>query len=257
MRFAKDFRQIGWMALEGNYWIAVLVTLVAGALGGKSFTGGLEVSLKHSLNGGSGAPPGELPAIPLGQLLQRPEILALLTILSVWLICASLFSLARFLLGGAIQIGLCRYNLGITDGKKERFSTLFSGFSIFGKALGLRCWSQLFILLWSLLLVVPGIVAAYRYAMAPFIMAEEPSIGVRQAVTISKRMMKGNKWRLFCLNLSFIGWHLLALLTAGMGEVFLLPYVNAARTAFYLEVSGQNYRLAGYRLPTPQSRPGA
>ena len=236
MRFAKDFRRIAWDALENNYWMALLVSLIAAVLGGAFLTaGGFGTSLHYV---------GDPDVIAL--ISASPYVLPILTILIIALSASGLFALAQFLVGGAAEIGLCRYNLGILDRKQERFSTLFTGFDIFAKALGLRCWTLLFVCLWSLLLVVPGLIAAFRYAMAPYIMAEDPSIGVREAVRISKKMMHGNKWRLFCLNLSFIGWYLLSLLTAGIGMVFLAPYINAAKAAFYLEVSGQNYRLASY-----------
>lgn len=107
------------------------------------------------------------------------------------------------------------------------------------KALGLKLFMFLFIFLWTLLLIVPGIVAAYRYAMAPYLMAQNPGMGIREAVNLSKQMMQGNKGRLFSLHLSFIGWALLAGLTLGLGLLWLNPYVKASEAAFYLNVSGQ------------------
>ncbi|MEZ4629000.1 MAG: DUF975 family protein, partial [Eubacteriales bacterium] len=124
-----------------------------------------------------------------------------------------------------------------------KIEALFSRFSIFGNALLLRVLMVVKILLWSLLLIVPGIVAAYRYAMAPYLLAEYPELTPSEAIERSKQMMAGNKGRLFCLHFSFIGWFLLAALTWGIGFLFLAPYVKAAETAFYLELSG--------RLPLP------
>jgi uncharacterized membrane protein len=95
----------------------------------------------------------------------------------------------------------------------------------------------LLIILWSLLLVIPGIIAAYRYAMASYIMAQNPEIGALDAIERSKAMMNGNKLRLFCLQLSFIGWMLLSALTLGIGYIFLRPYMQAAYAAFYLDIS--------------------
>ena len=70
----------------------------------------------------------------------------------------------------------------------------------------------LYVALWSLLLVIPGIVKSYSYAMAPYIMAEHPALTANEAITESRRIMDGNKWRLFCLDFSFIGWELLCVL---------------------------------------------
>ena len=241
MRFAKDFRRIAWDALEQNYWIAVIVTLVATVLGGALFSmQGVGTMARFTVGSDDVADWIAASGVAL------PVFAVLIVILTI----LSLLSLIQFLVGGAVNIGLSRYNLGVVDGKKERFSTLFTGFDSFAKALGLRCWMLLFTLLWSLLFVVPGIIAAYRYSMAPFIMAENPDIGIREAVRRSKMIMHGNKLRLFRLQLSFFGWYLLTALSLGIGSVFLAPYVNAAVAAFYLEVSGQGYRLERYAYAT-------
>ncbi|MDO4493049.1 MAG: DUF975 family protein [Clostridia bacterium] len=238
MHFSKDFRAIARKALAGNYWIAVLVCLVARVLGGITATG---------TSFGSGVRyTAELDSALQG-LLATPAGRQLGFLLLGFFVSTGAFLLVQLLIGGALHIGLCRYNLGVTDGKKENFSTLFTGFDIFGKALGLRCFVMLFQFLWSLLLVVPGIIAALRYSMATYIMAEHPEIGIREAVDRSKRMMHGNKWRLFKLYLSFVGWFLLSALTCGVGFVFLAPYIRASEAAFYLEVSGQNYRISQYK----------
>ena len=73
------------------------------------------------------------------------------------------------------------------------------------------------VMLWSILFVIPGYIALYRYAMTPYIMAENENLSVMEAITESKRIMMGNKWRLFCLDLSFLGWELLGILTLGIG----------------------------------------
>lgn len=92
-----------------------------------------------------------------------------------------------------------------------------------------------------MLFVIPGIVAAYSYAMAPFIMLENPNCGARQALAESKEMMRGNRWRLFCLEISFVGWSILNLFTLGIGSLWLNPYVEVSRAAFYREISGTSY----------------
>jgi uncharacterized membrane protein len=76
--------------------------------------------------------------------------------------------------------------------------------------------------------------------MAFYIMEENPSIGIMDAISESKEMMRGNKFRLFCLGLSFIGWVLLCVITFGIGFLWLGPYANAAFAAFYLDISGNN-----------------
>ena len=133
-----------------------------------------------------------------------------------------------------------RYNLDLlTRENPPAFATLFSRFSIWGRAFGLRLVTSLLTFLWSLLFIVPGIIASYRYALAPYLMAENPDMGVMEAIARSKERMNGSKWRLFCLQLSFIGWNLLCMLTLGIGYLWLTPYQNAAEAAFYLEVTGR------------------
>ena len=94
----------------------------------------------------------------------------------------------------------------------------------------------LYICLWSLLLIIPGIVKYYAYAMTPYIMAEKPNLSINEAITKSREMMKGHKWQLFWLDVSFTGWMLLSILTLGIALVFVWPYYSAARAEFYKEI---------------------
>ena len=116
---------------------------------------------------------------------------------------------------------------------------MFSKFSNLGKCLLLNLAMWLLILAWSLLLIIPGIIAAYRYAMAPYIMAQNPDIGVMDAIGQSKELMRGHKGRLFWLDLTFVGWAVLSVLTFGIGFLWLNPYMEAALAAFYLERTDQ------------------
>ena len=93
---------------------------------------------------------------------------------------------------------------------------------------------DLFTVLWTLLLVIPGIVKAYEYMMIPYLLADNPQMTKEEAFAESKRMMKGQKWKAFVLDLSFIGWYLLSALTLGILAVFYVsPYVNATHAALY------------------------
>jgi hypothetical protein len=87
--------------------------------------------------------------------------------------------------------------------------------------------------------------------MAPYILEENPGMPVNEAIRLSKEMMQGNKWRLFCVQISFIGWSLLSILTCGIGFLFLSPYISAAECAFFYDVSGRfrNQGVAGNQVP--------
>ena len=95
-----------------------------------------------------------------------------------------------------------------------------------------------YVFLWALLFVIPGIIATYSYAMTSYILAENPELTASEAIDMSKEMMEGNRFRLFCLHMSFIGWAILCVFTFGIGYLWLAPYMQAAQAAFYREVSG-------------------
>lgn len=100
----------------------------------------------------------------------------------------------------------------------------------------------LFVVLWSLLLIIPGIIAAFSYAMVFFIIADDSSIGVSEALKKSKVMMKGYKWKYFCLSWRFLGWAILSVLSCGIGFLWLFPYMQISFAKFYEDLkAGQKF----------------
>ena len=97
----------------------------------------------------------------------------------------------------------------------------------------------LFVMLWSLLLFIPGIIKAYAYAMTPFILEEKPELSAYEAIKYSEKIMMGHKWDFFVLNLSFIGWGILACLTFGIGFLWLAPYMQLALCEFYEDLKAE------------------
>lgn len=122
-------------------------------------------------------------------------------------------------------------------GRELKLKALTYGFHNFKRVWCLQMLIFVYEFLWSLLLIVPGIVKAYSYAMAPYILADNPGMGANEAITRSRKMMDGHKWRLFCLEISFIGWALLNALTLGFGTLWLAPYQATAFAHFYDELS--------------------
>lgn len=94
----------------------------------------------------------------------------------------------------------------------------------------------IYIFLWSLLLLIPGIVKSYSYAMAPYLIHDHPEMSASQAIDESMRLMDGNKMNLFLLDLSFIGWWLLCIITFGLLSFIVAPYQMTARAEFYREL---------------------
>lgn len=129
-----------------------------------------------------------------------------------------LASIYMLLVAGAFTLGITLFFLALFRRQQTGVSDIFLGFENFGKALGLLLFQGLFIFLWMLLFIIPGIIASIRYSQAFFILADDPSKGIRQCMNESKIMMKGNKAKYFCLSLSFIGWILLTALAAGVVE---------------------------------------
>lgn len=133
---------------------------------------------------------------------------------------------------GPMTLGLSLFFLAMFRRQIVEVSDIFLGFEKFGKAVGLIIFQYIFIFLWSLLFVIPGIIAAIRYSQAFFILADDPEKDIRQCMNESKMMMKGNKMKYFCMNLSFIGWMLLATIPSsivvGIGDLLALDGLASA-----------------------------
>lgn len=148
-----------------------------------------------------------------------------------------IFGLAAFIVGGVLQLGYARFLLRQHDGKPTEFNDLFSQFDRFGTGFAQSFLRSLYTFLWALLLIIPGIIAALSYAMTPFILEEHPELTASEAIRCSKELMRGHKTDLFILELTFIGWSLLCILTLNLGHIVLNPYKNAAYAVFYREIT--------------------
>ena len=140
---------------------------------------------------------------------------------------------------GPLAVGIAIFSLSISRNQEASLGQLFLGFSKFGICLAAYLLVALFTFLWTLLLIIPGIIAAISYSMTFFIIADENSIGAMEAIDKSKKMMDGNKWKYFCLGLRFIGWAILCILTLGIGFLWLAPYVQVTMAKFYDDVKAQ------------------
>jgi uncharacterized membrane protein len=141
---------------------------------------------------------------------------------------------------GPFTLGLTTAFLELAGNKRPAVSTLFIGFRSFSKTFLLYLLLLIFSILWTLLLIVPGIIAGFRYSQAFYILRDNPEISPLEAIRRSKTMMIGHKWRLFVLYLSFIGWWLLGILTLGIGYLWLYPYVMTTMAHFYLDLRSRN-----------------
>lgn len=138
--------------------------------------------------------------------------------LGIGSLLSTFVSVLTWLVGIVLSAGFTIYCMAIRRGERAEFLTLFDGFSLVGKVIGLNIVIMVFTALWSMLFVIPGIVAAYRYRFAIYNLLEDPNLGIMEALDMSKRQTTGYKAQLFMLDLSYFGWAFLATLPAALLE---------------------------------------
>lgn len=237
MKCAAEFRELARNALRGKWGTAVIVSLVAVLLGGIATQGarinvnidGSSASLNLSLAGQT--------VFSTREGLQPAMSAFLAGAVGYIILVALVMALLYLFLGSVVGVGYARFNLELVDQNNAGVDHLFKYFPYWTNAVCTRILKAVYIFLWSLLLVVPGVMAEYSYAMTEYILAEHPEMTASEAIAASKEMMEGNRMRLFCLQVSFIGWDILCMFTVGIGNLWLVPYKNAAIAAFYREIS--------------------
>lgn len=239
MRLAADFRYIAREVLRGKWGIAVIAGVIASLLGALG-SEGPEVKLNIDLSEGANVSfeyAGQTILSTSGGI--NDQLGAVLIGSAIYIaIAAILLAAVYFVLGSVIEAGYARFNMNLVDRTEAKIESLFTYFYNWKTTAATKFLKTLYCLLWSLLFIIPGIIASYSYAMTGYILAEHPELTASEAIERSKEMMSGNRFRLFCLHLSFIGWAILCAFTFGIGNLWLTPYRQAAAAAFYREVSG-------------------
>ena len=146
-----------------------------------------------------------------------------------------LIGLVLFILALPLTWGYQTLFLGAVRGGEATAKDLFEGYNkeLFSRVLTTTLLYYVYVFLWSLLLLIPGCIKSYSYAMTPYILKDNPEMKNNAAIEESMRMMDGHKLELFLLDLSFIGWAILSILTCCIGFLWLVPYMNMARVNFY------------------------
>ena len=220
--------------LRRSYWRVFLACLIVSLL-----CGGIDLNL--NLGADSAASPLPEQIAPFAGSTGFPYSVLVQLLLPVILgigIMALLLALAAALCWGilitpVIQVGQARY---LTENRTApaHLDTLFSGFtSGYWNTVGVMFFMNLKVFLWCLLLIVPGIIKSYQYRFIPFLLAENPHMTADHAFEISTMMTDGEKWNIFVLDLSFLGWRLLGLLLFGIGLIFVTPYVQTTEAELY------------------------
>ena len=146
-----------------------------------------------------------------------------------------LIGLVLFILALPLTWGYQTLFLGAVRGGEATAKDMFEGYNkeLFSRVLTTTLLYYVYVFLWSMLLLIPGCIKAYSYAMTPYILKDNPEMKNNAAIEESMRMMDGHKLELFLLDLSFIGWAILSILTCCIGFLWLVPYMNMARVNFY------------------------
>ena len=234
-QYAKD-------SLKNFYWKAVLVTLVISVLtGGFANAANSSPDVNVNLNNNQ----VQMPQFSLKEFIfpgPQADYTAEVLTGAFWIVLVLFILIVSFLISslyiafvaGPLEVGHNRFYM------RSRFlptdiGEAFYGFTCgaYGNVVKTMFLQNLYIFLWSLLFIVPGIVKYYEYRMVPYILAENPNISSERAFQLSKEMMNGRKWDLFVFDWSFFGWELLASLVV-IGHIFLNPYIQAANAEVYL-----------------------
>lgn len=212
-----ELKQRAKNVLRFNYWKAFLISLVI------SFASG---------SGGGGGGRSSRSALDFPRTSDTGTIIVIVVI---FLLIMLFFLALRILIGYPLEVGGQRYFVKSAEDKdnKKCFSFAFEGHNYSG-IVPTMLLRGVFTFLWTLLLIIPGIIKSYSYSMVPYILGDNPNIGAKRAIELSNEMTYGHKFDMFVLDLSFIGWYLLGALALGIGVLFVLPYDNATHAELYL-----------------------
>ena len=221
---AVDLRRSARQSLRGNWFIAFIASVIASLLGaGGSYSVSVSV------------PSEELDAIV--SQMDAAQLQVVISTLAMFATFSAMIGIAMFIIGSAVGIGYAQFNLDIVDGSDASIGTLFSKFGQLKTAIFARIFVAIRVFFATLLFIIPGIIASFNYVILFHVMADNPDMNAFEVVRECKRIMKGNRWRYFCLSLSFIPHLLLSMLTFGIALIWVIPHIQATVAAFYREIA--------------------
>lgn len=218
----REIKSRAWEALRSYYWKAFLVSLVIAIAGG---------GFNFNYNTGGGTSTGT--GLPGGLESISPAFIAIIVLAA--LVGLLIFMAFHIFIGYPLEIGGRKYFVQAQQDKEDMNNLGFAfNKTRYKDIIVAMIWRGFLNFLWYLLLIIPGIIMFYAYRMVPYILTDNPNIGYKRAVQLSTQMMKGHKFHMFLLDLSFIGWLLLGVLALFIGVLFVMPYINAAKAELYL-----------------------
>ena len=222
----SDVKSKGKMAFKANYWMCVLVSLILAAVSAAQSASSRgnsdEADLSSALNSGASA-------VGMSTSIFTALVAGIVGLGVVIALLIGIF------VKNVLIVGCNKFFVDNIDSKPP-VSTVVCGFKSNYKNIVIAMFlKSLFVGLWSLLFLIPGIIKAYEYRMVPYLVSTNPDLSWKEAFAQSKEMMTGNKGKAFVLDLSFIGWFILGAITCGVVEIFwTLPYYNSTCAQLYV-----------------------
>lgn len=236
--------------LRGTYWQAFLVSLVIASIGGHysgASSGGLSVARSIGNIFKAYFNLGILTNTSLNVIVEAYLMIIITFIVTflIFILITGIIAMAiRVFIGYALEVGGRKYYIQAAEGESMMG---YLGFCFkdgrYSKILGAMLLRSLYTILWSLLLIIPGIIKWYAYRMVPYILSDNPDIGAKRAIELSNEMTKGEKLDMFILDLSFVGWYFLGAFAFGLGVAFVKPYEDATNTQLYLYLRDEAVKL--------------
>ena len=239
MRDNTELKSIGKAAFKANYWNSVVASLVLYALLGGT-------AAANSANGSSAETTVQGQSIEnaVNGLTDTQQFAVFGAIATAGLAITIISLLIKIFLTNPLQVGCYHFFRNNVATTGATLNDLKEGFGDYGRVFITLFLRDLFLVLWSLLFFIPGIVKSYSYRLVPYLLKDHPELSPTEVITRSRQMMNGHKWQAFVLDLSFIGWYLLGILTLGAVTIFWAnPYHDNAAAAFYLDLE---YPSAAY-----------
>ena len=232
-------------ALKRNYWKAVLVSLLIILL---------IAGFSHGFSSGSGgsSPKEEIsdmqemtPSPATAEMSSTDLVIVVIVAIVIFtvvfcIVFAIAYAIAAFLYN-PVLVGVNRFMLKSVDDKAEVKEIAYAFDHSYMNVVKTMFFKDLYVFLWTLLFIIPGVYKKYQYRMVPYIMAEHPEMNYKEALELSKNMMDGEKWHAFVLDLSFVLWHVLGMITCGILEAFYIaPYQNLTNAELYRTICMQH-----------------
>lgn len=216
----REMKERGKAAFKANYWPCVLVALLMGL-----FTATATATYRTD------------SSTEFQYAVQSGDKAAIAALVGAFVLVAGIGLVIKIFLVNPIKLGGVHFFTENIEAGPMPVGAIKAGFQNYGHNFVVLLLQDVYLTLWFLLLIVPGLIKAYSYRMVPYILAEHPEFSATEVITRSREMMNGHKWQAFKLDLSFLGWILLGALTLGLVNVFwTAPYMESAQAALYLKL---------------------